>query len=336
MNRTHVPKALTIAGSDSGGGAGIQADLKTFQELGAYGMSAITAITVQNTLGVHGVYPLPSEAAAEQIQAVGSDLGVDALKTGMLFNAETIRLVAEQIRAFGWKNVVVDPVMIAKGGAALLRQDAVQALIEDLLPLALIITPNIPEAEALAGMRIRTMEDRKEAARRIHHQGPRIVVIKGGHDDGMLAREDEKSEGDGEHHIGPKVQRQGQLWSERMDGQSSVSAGNGKVAMAAGTRPDLAQQEGFTGNPTVVDLIYDGTSYTELEGARVHTVHTHGTGCTFSAAITAGLAKGMNPMEAIRHGRSYIQAAIEDGLNLGQGHGPTNHWAYRCRQEVRQ
>lgn len=277
MNKTYVPRALTIAGSDSGGGAGIQADLKTFQELGAYGMSAITAITVQNTLGVHGVYPLPSEAAAEQIQAVGSDIGVDALKTGMLFSAEIIRLVAEQIRAFGWEKVVVDPVMIAKGGAALLRNEAVQALIEDLLPLALIITPNIPEAEVLAGMQIRTMEDRKEAARRIHNLGPRIVVIKGGHDNGTI-----------------------------------------------------------TGNPSVIDLIYDGTSFTEIRGARIHTVHTHGTGCTFSAAITAGLAKGLDAMEAIRNGRSFIQAAIEDGLNLGQGHGPTNHWAYRCRQEVRQ
>lgn len=276
MNKTYVPRALTIAGSDSGGGAGIQADLKTFQELGAYGMSAITAITVQNTLGVHGVYPLPSEAAAEQIQAVGSDIGVDALKTGMLFSAEIIRLVAEQIRAFGWEKVVVDPVMIAKGGAALLRNEAVQALIEDLLPLALIITPNIPEAEVLAGMRIRTMEDRKEAARRIHNLGPRIVVIKGGHDDGTT-----------------------------------------------------------TGNPSVIDLIYDGTTFTEIRGTRIHTVHTHGTGCTFSAAITAGLAKGMDAMEAIRNGRTFIQAAIEDGLNLGQGHGPTNHWAYRCRQEVR-
>jgi len=277
MNKTYVPRALTIAGSDSGGGAGIQADLKTFQELGAYGMSAITAITVQNTLGVLGVYPLPSEAAAEQIQAVGSDIGVDALKTGMLFNAEIIHMVADCIRAFGWEKVVVDPVMIAKGGAALLRNEAVQALIEDLLPLALIITPNIPEAEVLAEMRIRTMEDRKEAARRIHNLGPRIVVIKGGHDDGMI-----------------------------------------------------------TGNPSVIDLIYDGTTYTELRGTRIHTVQTHGTGCTFSAAITAGLAKGLDAMEAIQSGRSFIQAAIEDGLNLGQGHGPTNHWAYRCRQEVRQ
>ncbi|KOP64787.1 phosphomethylpyrimidine kinase [Bacillus sp. FJAT-18019] len=333
MNKTHVPRALTIAGSDSGGGAGIQADLKTFQELGAYGMSAITAITVQNTLGVHDVYPLPSEAAAEQIQAVGSDLGVDALKTGMLFSAEIIRLVAEQIRAFGWEKVVVDPVMIAKGGAALLRNEAVQALIEDLLPLALIITPNIPEAEVLAGMRIRTMEDRKEAARRIQNLGPRIVVIKGGHDDGMIKQESEENESDRESRLGTVVQRQGQLQSQCTYVQKRTSR---YAEGAIGTGSAIVQQDGYPGNPSVIDLIYDGTSFTEIRGTRIHTVHTHGTGCTFSAAITAGLAKGLDAMEAIRNGRSFIQAAIEDGLNLGQGHGPTNHWAYRCRQEVRQ
>lgn len=273
MSLSIVPIALTIAGSDSGGGAGIQADLKTFQELDVYGMSAVTAVTVQNTLGVHGVYPLPPEAAAEQIGAVGSDLGLNALKTGMLFSPDIIRVVAEQIRRFGWEHVVVDPVMIAKGGAELLRTEAVQALKSELLPLALVVTPNIPEAEVLAEMNIRSMQDRREAARCIRDLGAKIVVIKGGH---------------------------------ATDGEDEV-----------------------------VDLIYDGTIFTELTGKRVQTIHTHGTGCTFSAAITAGLAKGMTPMEAITSGRAFIQAAIEDGLNLGQGHGPTNHFAYRRRhQEV--
>ncbi|PPQ45823.1 bifunctional hydroxymethylpyrimidine kinase/phosphomethylpyrimidine kinase [Paenibacillus peoriae] len=274
MTDARVPRALTIAGSDSGGGAGIQADLKTFQELGVYGMSAITAVTVQNTLGVHGVYPLPQEATAEQIEAVGLDLGVDALKTGMLFNAGIIRLVSKQIRKFGWKKVVVDPVMIAKGGAELLQLEAVQALKDDLFPLALVVTPNIPEAEALTGISIRTMEDRREAARHISSMGPKFVVIKGGHAD------------------------------------ESESSGQ------------------------IVDLLFDGTAFTELSGKRVRTVHTHGTGCTFSAAITAELGKGMSVLEAISNGRAFIQAAIEDTLHLGQGHGPTNHWAYRRRQEV--
>ncbi|EHS56161.1 bifunctional hydroxymethylpyrimidine kinase/phosphomethylpyrimidine kinase [Paenibacillus sp. Aloe-11] len=274
MTDVRVARALTIAGSDSGGGAGIQADLKTFQELGVYGMSAITAVTVQNTLGVHGVYPLQQEAAAEQIEAVGSDLGVDALKTGMLFDVGIIRLVSEQIRRFGWEKVVIDPVMIAKGGAALLQSEAVQALQDDLLPLALVVTPNIPEAEALTGINIRTMEDRREAARHISNMGPKFVVIKGGHAD--------ESENSGQ----------------------------------------------------IVDLLFDGTAFTELGGKRVRTVHTHGTGCTFSAAITAELAKGRSVSEAISNGKAFIQAAIEEPLQLGQGHGPTNHWAFRRRQEM--
>ncbi|KAF9112891.1 hypothetical protein BGX30_007142, partial [Mortierella sp. GBA39] len=178
-----IPKALTVAGSDSGGGAGIQADIKTFQELGVFGMSAITAITVQNTLGVQGVYPLPAAAAAEQMNAVGTDLGVDAVKTGMLFSADIIEAVAGRIAAFGWRNVVVDPVMVAKGGARLLQQDAVDALKNKLLPLAAVVTPNIPEAEVLAGMAIRSMEERCEAAYRIAAYGPAMVVIKGGHDE---------------------------------------------------------------------------------------------------------------------------------------------------------
>jgi len=277
MTDARIPRALTIAGSDSGGGAGIQADLKTFQELGVYGMSALTAVTVQNTLGVHGVYPLPPEAAAEQIEAVGGDIGVDALKTGMLFHADIIRMVSAKIRSFSWEKVVVDPVMIAKGGAELLRTEAVDALKQELLPLAMVVTPNIPEAEVLAGMGIRTRHDCREAARRIGGLGPRIVIIKGGHD---------SFEEDGER---------------------------------------------------VVDLVYDGTGFTELSAKRVNTVHTHGTGCTFSAAITAGLAQGLSAFDAIQSGRLFIQAAIEDGLNLGQGQGPTNHWAYnRHRQEVLQ
>lgn len=267
-----VRKALTIAGSDSGGGAGIQADLKTFQELSVFGMSAITAVTVQNTLGVRNVYPLPPEAAAEQIEAVGSDLAPDALKTGMLFSAGIIRAVAAQIRAFGWARVVVDPVMIAKGGATLLQPEAVAALKEELLPLAQVVTPNIPEAEALSGIPIRGMADRREAAKRIHSLGAKHVVIKGGHDES----------GSGER---------------------------------------------------IVDLLYDGAGFTEFGGQRIMTRHTHGTGCTFSAAVAAELAKGAAAVEAISTARAFIQAAIEDELALGMGHGPTNHWAYQRRKE---
>ncbi|UQZ36411.1 bifunctional hydroxymethylpyrimidine kinase/phosphomethylpyrimidine kinase [Paenibacillus sp. PK3_47] len=265
---TNVYKALTIAGSDSGGGAGIQADLKTFQELGVYGMSALTAVTAQNTLGVQGVFPLSAEAVSAQLDSIGGDLQPDALKTGMLFSGEIITLAAERIQRYGWNNLIVDPVMVAKGGSPLLQLEAVQALQAKLLPAALAVTPNIPEAEVLTGMTISGLAEREHAARLIHSMGPRYVVLKGGHDDGTAG---------------------------------------------------------------VLDLLYDGQSFVYMEGPRIATRHTHGTGCTYSAAIAAGLAKGLIVTEAIRVAKDFIQAAIEDGLGIGGGHGPTNHFAYGNR-----
>ncbi|GCD82354.1 bifunctional hydroxymethylpyrimidine kinase/phosphomethylpyrimidine kinase [Parageobacillus thermoglucosidasius] len=264
-----VYKALTIAGSDSGGGAGIQADLKTFQELRVFGMSALTAVTAQNTLGVQGVYPLPPDAVTQQMESVGTDLGADAVKTGMLFSAEIIEAVAAKVRQFGWDRLVVDPVMIAKGGAPLLQEEAVSALKTYLLPLAMVATPNIPEAEALTGLKIQSIEDRKEAAKRLHELGVKHVVIKGGHDD---------------------------------DGEETV------------------------------DILYDGSEFFYFTSKRIKTKHTHGTGCTFSAAIAAELAKGKTVQEAVQTAKSFIQAAIEHELGIGHGHGPTNHWAYRDKQ----
>lgn len=261
-------KALTIAGSDSGGGAGIQADLKTFQELGVYGMSAITAVTAQNTLGVQGVYPLPVEAVEKQMQSIGEDLGVDALKTGMLFSSEIIEVVAENIRKYKWNNVVVDPVMIAKGGASLLQNEAVKALKEHLLPVATVVTPNIPEAEVLTGITIKTIEDKQEAAKRLMNLGVKNVVIKGGHDEGCNQ---------------------------------------------------------------VVDLFFDGEEFVYFTNERIATKNTHGTGCTFSAAFAAELAKGTPILKAMEIAKSFIHAAIEDDLGIGTGHGPTNHWAYQRR-----
>ncbi len=266
-----MKRALTIAGSDSGGGAGIQADLKTFQELNVFGMSALTAVTAQNTLGVHGVYPMTQEAVAKQIQAVGEDIGVDALKTGMLFNAEIIETVAENITAFKWENVVIDPVMIAKGGASLLLQEAIAALKKYLLPLAKVITPNIPEAEVLTNMTIQTNDDKQEAAKKLHDLGVQNIVIKGGHDE------------------------------------------------------DLSQSS---------DLLFDGKEFYTFTSKRINTKNTHGTGCTFSAAITAELAKGASVYDAVATAKAFIQAAIEDDLKLGKGHGPTNHWAYQKMKEL--
>lgn len=261
-----VNRVLTIAGSDSGGGAGIQADLKTFQELDAYGMSVLTAITAQNTLGVHGVYPLDAEAVKAQLDAVLSDIGVDAVKTGMLFDAEIIYTVANTLQQFQVKNLVIDPVMVAKGGQALLKDEAVNALRKALLPLATVVTPNIPEAVKLSGMeKIETLQEMEQAARMIHEMGPRYVVVKGGH---------------------------------------------------------LKDKES-------TDLVFDGESFTYLPADRIDTKHTHGTGCTFSAAIAAGLAKGDKVLDAIKTAKSFITCAIQHALPLGSGIGPTNHSAYR-------
>ena len=174
-------RVLTIAGSDSGGGAGIQADLKTITVLGGFGMSVITALTAQNTLGVHGIHDVPPEFVAAQFDAVAADIGIDAAKTGMLASSEVIRAVAGKIRQYGIEKLVVDPVMVAKGGAPLIREEAKKTLIAELIPLAFVLTPNIPEAEVLSGIRITTLADMKEAARIIHRMGARHVVVKGGH-----------------------------------------------------------------------------------------------------------------------------------------------------------
>lgn len=176
-----IPRALTIAGSDSGGGAGIQADLKTFSALGVYGMSAIAALTAQNTVGVSGIVEIDPEFVAAQIHAVAADIGVDAVKTGMLSNAGVISRVAKEIRNLSLGNVVVDPVMVAKSGDRLLRQDAIESLKSELLPLALVATPNLEEAGVLTGMNVGNLEEMKDAARIIREFGPRYVVVKGGH-----------------------------------------------------------------------------------------------------------------------------------------------------------
>ncbi|KZE69545.1 hydroxymethylpyrimidine/phosphomethylpyrimidine kinase [Fictibacillus phosphorivorans] len=262
-----VSKALTIAGSDSGGGAGIQADLKTFQEFGVYGMSVLTAVTAQNTTGVQGVFPVLLEGIEAQLQSIGSDLNPHAVKTGMLYSGEYIERTAYYMRKFGWNNVVVDPVMIAKGGATLLGKEATDAMKTYMLPIAKIITPNIPEAEALTGIKIDCEEARAEAAKVLFDGGADYVVIKGGHYDGS-----------GEY---------------------------------------------------VSDLLYNGVEMAELVEKRIDTKNTHGTGCTFSAAITAELAYGKTAESAIEHAKKFIQNAIAHRIDVGSGHGPVNHFVYR-------
>lgn len=262
-----IKQVLTIAGSDSGGGAGIQADIKTFQELGVFGTSAITAVTAQNTCGVQGVYPMPAGAVKAQIDAIGADFAIVAVKTGMLFDAEIIAETAAGIRKHGWRNLVVDPVMIAKGGATLLQDEALEAMRTLLLPLSEVITPNIPEAEMLSGMKIHEAADRKRVAEQILAFGAKAVVIKGGHADNPLIAEDYCLDRNGESFV--------------------------------------------------------------LRSARIHTQQTHGTGCTFSAALTAELAKGEALPEALVTAKRFIQAALSHQLHIGAGHGPTNHAAYR-------
>ncbi len=254
-------KALTIAGSDSGGGAGIQADLKTFAALGVYGSSVITAITAQNTVGVTKIIELDPTMVAAQIDAVIGDIGAHALKTGMLANVKIIQTVAKKIREHGLKNLVVDPVMVAKSGDLLLRKNAITALCERLIPLAAIITPNLPEAEQLTGMTIRGEKDIKEAARLIIAMGAKSVVIKGG------------------HRRGPAV-----------------------------------------------DLFFDGGKVRELSTPRIRTRNTHGTGCTFSAAIAAYLAKGEKLDQAVAKAKQYITNAIRNGFAIGSGHSPVHHF----------
>jgi hydroxymethylpyrimidine/phosphomethylpyrimidine kinase len=254
--------ALTIAGSDSGGGAGIQADLKTFAALGVYGTCAVTAITAQNTLGVTAWQAVAADLVEAQIEAVAGDFDVAAVKTGMLANAAIVEAVAATVAELDLPNLVVDPVMVAKGGDRLLGEDAVHVLRTELLPRAMLVTPNIPEAEVLLGGRsIRSLDDMREAAARIRDLGPRVVVVKGGH----------------------------------------------------------------LGGDTSIDVVCGEESF-EITGPRLPGRHTHGTGCTFSAAIAALLALGRPVTEALRDARAYLEGAIRHAPGLGRGHGPLNHF----------
>ncbi len=268
-----VKRVLTIAGSDSGGGAGIQADLKTITVLGGFGMSVITALTAQNTLGVQGIHEVPEDFVEKQFDSVATDIGIDAAKTGMLASCRILKVVAKKIREYKIDKLVVDPVMVAKGGARLIKNDARISLIEELLPLALVITPNIPEAEVLSEVKISSPDDMKRSAEIIYNQGAKNVVIKGGH---------------------------------------------------------------LTGD--AIDILYDGENFHEFVSERIKTKNRHGTGCTYSAAIAVGLAEGKSVFEAVKRAKKYITDAIRFSLNIGKGHGPTNHFApvlqesrrYRC------
>ncbi|MBU7029713.1 MAG: bifunctional hydroxymethylpyrimidine kinase/phosphomethylpyrimidine kinase [Theionarchaea archaeon] len=261
--------ALTIAGSDSGGGAGIQADLKTFAALHVYGTSVITSVTAQNTVEVSGIQDMPPEFVGKQIDAVVTDMNVDACKTGMLSNAKIIEVVAKKLEEYEMERYVLDPVMVAKSGDALLQEDAVSSLIEKLVPISYVVTPNINEASLIANMDIKDIEDMEEAAREIWEMGAETVVVKGGH-----------LKGD------------------------------------------------------AIDVFYNGKIHL-LTSERIQTKNTHGTGCTFSSAITAGLAKGEDALTAVQKAKEYITKAIKYSFSVGKGHGPTHHFAVLYRDAER-
>jgi len=260
-----TPIAVTIAGSDSGGGAGIQADLKTFSALGVYGASVVTALTAQNTLGVTAIHDVPPAFVMAQIDAVFSDLAVDAVKIGMLARTDVIEAVAAGLDRWQPANVVLDPVMVATSGDKLLAPDAIETLRRELLRRARVVTPNLPEAAALLDTDIAANETEMQTqAERILALGAKAVLIKGGH-------------------------------------------GTGAVS---------------------TDFLFDGTSVIRLAVPRIATRNTHGTGCTLSSAITAGLAKGHDLAAAVRDAQHYVTAAIAaaDRLAVGKGHGPVHHF----------
>ena len=253
--------ALTIAGSDSGGGAGVQADLKTFAAHGVYGASAITAITAQNSRGITALESISADLVTAQIEAIAADFSIDAVKTGMLPTAAIVEAVGAAVRALELPLLVVDPVMSSTSGHTLTGDEAVAAMRTELLPHAAVVTPNIPEAAALAGIAIVSDADRREAARRIAAHGPRAVIIKGGHIDGA----------------------------------------------------------------SIIDLLFERGTFTEFRTERIDGAATHGTGCTFAAALAAHLALGDSLAAAIPQIQMYIAGAIRHAPGLGQGNGPMAH-----------
>lgn len=252
--------ALTIAGSDSGGGAGIQADLKTFTALKVHGMSAITALTAQNTEGVQAMEAVSPDFVRAQIDAVVSDIGVNALKTGMLANADVVEVVSDALTRYDITGYILDPVMVSESGQDLLSPEGVEAMKALLFPKALLITPNIAEAEVLTGMRIETLEDMERAALALYDLGPGYVLLTGGHLPGAQA----------------------------------------------------------------VDVLYDGIGLHPFTADKVDARNNHGTGCTFSAAITAYCAKGFEMGEAIAKAKYFVHHALLYGLDIGKGPGPVN------------
>ena len=280
--------ALSIAGSDSCGGAGIQADIKTMTMNGVYAMTAVTALTAQNTTGVTGIMEASPDFLGKQIEAVFDDIRPDAVKIGMVSSKGLIKEIVKQLRKYKAENVVVDPVMVATSGARLIDEEAVETLREELIPLAVLITPNIPEGEILSGMSIKSREDMMSAAETMGKKYGCRVLLKGGH----------------------SVSDADDLLYECAPGAGAVRGAGGKL--------------GIEGEPVA-------GKFTWFEGKRIDNPNTHGTGCTLSSAIAAGLAKGLSVEDAIREAKEYISGALAAELDLGKGSGPLNH-AFRISE----
>lgn len=255
-----MKNVLTIAGSDSCGGAGIQADLKTFSALGTYGMSVITAITAQNTTGVLMVREMDEEIVREQIECLFDDIDIHAVKIGMVSSVAIIDTIGACLQNKS-AAIVLDPVMVSKSGCHLLKPESTEELIKVLFPLARVVTPNLFEAQVITGDKIETTAQMQAAAVKIHELGARNVVVKGGH---------------------------------------------------------------LTGD--AIDVLFDGNDFKLITGTRINTSNTHGTGCTYSSAIAAYLARGCDVYTAVEKAKEYINGAIENSLELGHGVGPTNHF----------
>ncbi len=258
---TNIPTALTIAGSDTIGGAGIQADIKTMTVMGVYAMSVITALTAQNTTGVRAVHTVPPEFVRAQIDAVFEDIRPASVKIGMLANAEIVRTVADSVAFYGAQNVVLDPVMVSTSGHSLSENDISEAMCEYLFPKARIITPNIPEAQELTGMKIETIDDMIEAGEKLLESGAKAVLVKGGHMSGACT-----------------------------------------------------------------DVLVEHNHIQIFDNERIENPNSHGTGCTLSSAIAAGLAKGESLADAVAAAKEYVTKNLEKGLDIGKGRGPMLHY----------
>ena len=316
MQRKHYTRVLTIAGSDSGGGAGVQADIKTISALGCYAASAITAVTVQNTMGVSDVHPIPADIVEGQIRAVLDDIGADAIKIGMLQSREITQRIAAVLGEYPIRNIVLDPVMVSTSGHRLIEPEAVEALVSCLMPLARVITPNIPEAEILlGGKRLSDQASLSEAAVELSRLTGASVLLKAGH----LAPE--PSEAESRAGCRAEYEAECRAESECLSGAESRAKSAAESRAKSGAEPEAM---------VLTDYFYDAErgELIELPSQAVQTVNTHGTGCTMSSAFAAHLAKGCSLQDAARGAKAYIAGAIADGAayEIGHGHGPVNHF----------